>query len=114
MHEYSVVQQLVEKLLVELARQGVTSVKAIHVRCGSTFKEEPLRQALVMLSDQTPLAGVEIVVDEYTVEHTCVACGHTETVHADDLIGHLFVCPSCGTPKEIEEAHGLQLVGVTV
>lgn len=114
MHEYSVVQQLVEKLLVELKVQGVTKVERVHLRRGSTFKEDPLRQAFAMLSDNTPLAGAEVIVDEYAVEHTCASCGHTQTVHADDLIGHLFVCPTCGTPKEIDEAHGLQLVGVTV
>ena len=114
MHEYSIVQQLVEKLVAELDRQGVKQVVSVRLRRGSTFKEEPLRQAFAMLSDRTPLKGATVIVDEYAVEHTCASCGHTQTVHADDLIGHLFVCPECGTPKEIDEAHGLELVEVKV
>jgi len=114
MHEYSVVQQLIEKLLVELKAQGIARVQSVHLRRGSTFKEDPLRQAFLMLAGNTPLAGAELIVDEYSVEHACASCGHTQVVTADDLVGHLFICPRCGTPREIEEAHGLQLVGVTV
>ncbi len=114
MHEYSIVEQLVETLTAKLKGQGVTRVRQIRLRRGSTFAEAPLRQAFDMLTKETPLADTELIVEEYSVSHTCLGCGHTQVVMADDLVGHLFVCPSCGTAEEIDEAHGLELKDVTV
>jgi len=39
-------------------------------------------------------------------------CGHEQTITADDLIGHMFVCPQCGRAQEIDEAHDLELFEV--
>lgn len=114
MHEYSVVQQLVERLVAELKSRGVQQVKKVHLRRGSTFAEEPLRQAFQMLTENTPLQDAELVVEEFSVQHTCANCGHSQVISDDDLLGHLFICPDCGAVHEIEEAHGLELVGVTV
>jgi Zn finger protein HypA/HybF involved in hydrogenase expression len=114
MHEYSVVSQMIERLLLKLQTEGVKEVRAVHLRRGSTFQEGPIRQAFAMLSGGTPLANAEIVVDMYSVEHTCANCGYKQVVTADDLVGHMFICPECGTPKELDEAHALELVEVTV
>lgn len=112
MHEFSIVQQLIEKLQAELGRQNVTVVKKVHLRRGSTFAEEPLRQAFQILSENTPLQNAELVIEEFAVEFACASCGHKQAISADDLIGHLFLCPQCGKPTEIEEAHGLELLAV--
>lgn len=112
MHEYTVVQQLVDHLVGQLRSEGVEKVKSIHLRRGSTFAEDPLRLALEILSEGTPLKGADVIIESYSVEHTCASCGHTQVVTSEDLIGHLFVCPGCGTSKEIDEAHGLELVSV--
>ncbi len=114
MHEYSVVQQLVEKLLAELQGQGVHRVKEVRLRRGSTFGEGPLRQAFAMLTANTPLQGAELIIEGFPVEHTCENCGHSQVISEEDLLGHLFICPGCGAAEEIDEAHGLELVGVTV
>ncbi|MBI5868599.1 MAG: hydrogenase maturation nickel metallochaperone HypA [candidate division Zixibacteria bacterium] len=87
-------------------------MKAIHLRRGSTFAEDPLRLALEVLAENTPLKGAEVRIDSYSVEHKCASCGRSQVVTSDDLVGHLFICPACGTAKEIEEAHGLELVSV--
>ena len=114
MHEYSIVEELVQGLTAKLEGQGVTHVRQIRLRRGSTFAEAPLRQAFAMLTESTPLQDTELIVEEYAVRHTCEGCGHTQVVTCDDLIGHFFVCPSCGTAKEIDEAHGLQLKDIVV
>jgi hydrogenase nickel insertion protein HypA len=114
MHEYSIVQQLVNQLAAQLQTEGVERVKSIHLRRGSTFAEDPLRFALEVLSENTPLAGAEVVIDAYSVEHVCASCGRSQVVTPDDLVGHIFICPVCGTAKEIDEAHGLELVSVTL
>ncbi len=114
MHEYSVVQQLIEKLLKELQSQGIQQVKEVHLRRGSTFSTGPILQAFQMLTPDTPLQKAELVIDDFSVAHRCASCGQTQALSAEDLIGHLFICPNCGTAAEIDEAHGLELVGVTV
>ncbi len=112
MHEYSIVQELVDKLLHQMDEKGITSVKQVHLRRGSTFAEAPLQQAFLIMTENTPLEGAELVIDSFNVEYKCKSCGHTQVVTSDDLIGHLFVCPECGEAVEMEEAHGLELVDI--
>jgi hydrogenase nickel insertion protein HypA len=112
MHEYAVVQELVDRILGQTRGTKAGRVTEIRLRRGSTFKEEPLRQAFTMLSRGTALEGAALTVEEYQVEVRCTRCGRTRGIAADDLIGHLFICPDCGQSQEIDEAHGLELVGV--
>jgi hydrogenase nickel insertion protein HypA len=112
MHEFGVVQELVERILEQTHGTKASRVTEIRLRRGSTFKEEPLRQAFTMLSQGTPLEGAVLTVEEYRVEVRCSRCGRIRGIAADDLIGHLFICPDCGQSQEIDEAHGLELIGV--
>lgn len=114
MHEYAIVEHMVEHIDAELRRQGVTKVLSLHLRRGSTFAEEPLRQAYEILSPGSVLDGAELVIEDFSVTHTCDNCGATGEVNADDLIGHLHVCPSCGMTVEIDEAGGLELIDLTI
>jgi Zn finger protein HypA/HybF involved in hydrogenase expression len=113
MHEYSIIQQLIEKLLAQAQSQGGRRVKQVHLRRGSTFSVGPLLQAFQMLTPNTPLQNAELVIDEFSTEHQCHNCGRSQAISSDDLIGHLFICPGCGFAEEIDEAHGLELVRVT-
>jgi hydrogenase nickel incorporation protein HypA/HybF len=112
MHEYSIVQELVEKLLSAMKEKGASSIKEIRLRRSSTFAEAPLQQAFLIMSENTPLEGAELVIEEFNVEYKCASCGHSQIVTSDDLIGHLFVCPECGEAVEIDEAHGLELLEI--
>jgi hydrogenase nickel incorporation protein HypA/HybF len=113
MHEYSVVLDLVDRILGKLSPADGGRVTEVHLRRGSTFAEGPLRQAFDIVSKGTPLEGAKLEVEEFAVEVECRRCHETRRITADDLIGHLFICPDCGESREIEEAHGLELVGVT-
>ena len=112
MHEYAIVQQLVDEILEDLRRREVRSVRQVHLRRGSTFSEGSLRQAYEILTANTPLAGAELIVEEFGVDHTCPRCGATQRIGADDLLGHLFICLQCGAASDVDEAHGLQIVAV--
>jgi Zn finger protein HypA/HybF involved in hydrogenase expression len=87
---------------------------AVEVEDPCTSAEGPLRQAFQMLAGNTPLQGAELVIDEFSVKHTCETCHHAYVTSAEDLLGHLFFCPDCGRPAEIDEAHGLELVSMTI
>jgi hydrogenase nickel incorporation protein HypA/HybF len=112
MSEYSLVQELVEKLLAEVRSKGLTSVKEIRLRRGSMFSEEPLQQAFHIMSENTPLEGAQLVIEAFNIEHKCKSCGYTQVLTPDDLIGNLYICPECGADIEIEETRGLQYLGM--
>lgn len=112
MSEYSLVQELVEKLLAEIKSKGLTSVKEIRLRRGSTFSEEPLQQAFHIMSENTPLEGAQLVIDAFNIEHKCKGCGYSQVLTPDDLIGNLYICPECGADVELEESRALQYLGM--
>ena len=113
MHEFDVVKSLIDELLPKLQEQKVKRVTEIRFRRGSTFSEEALLQAFSALSRGTPLEGADVKVETVETRFKC-QCGHEQTVTADDLIGHMFVCPQCGQAQEIDEAHDLELLEIVV
>jgi hypothetical protein len=34
---------------------------------------------------------------------------HHQLIPADDLLGHMMICPDCGAVREVDEAHGLTM-----
>lgn len=112
MHEFSVVESVVQELLAKLAEQKVKSVESVRFRRGSAFAEGALVQAFRMLSAGTPLEGARLDIDTVNLDFNC-GCGHSQVITADDLIGHMFVCPGCGATRECDESHDLELVEIT-
>jgi len=64
--------------------------------------------AFASYSVGTPLEGAEVVIETVPVAFTC-ACGYHQLISADDLQGHMMVCPDCGAVREIDEAHDLTM-----
>jgi Zn finger protein HypA/HybF involved in hydrogenase expression len=112
MHEYAVVEDLVELIQDRARKKGSPAVRRIHLRRDSTFAEGPLRQAFALLTEHTPLQSARLEIEELMVQRTCAVCGQPHTIRADDLMGHVFVCPDCGWSETIDEAHGLELLAV--
>jgi hydrogenase nickel incorporation protein HypA/HybF len=110
-HEFGIVQSLVGDLLEHLQREAIKQVSEIHFRRGSAFSEESLQQAYRVLIPGTSLEGSKVVIETVNLHHEC-PCGHQQVITSDDLIGHMYICPQCGTMREIEEAHDLELVKV--
>jgi hydrogenase nickel incorporation protein HypA/HybF len=112
LHEYGVVESLVRVVLHQLEGH-VERVEAVRFRRGSAFSEDALRQAFEVLSAGTILEGAEVYIETVNLDFHC-RCGHEQVITSDDLIGHMFVCPTCGAVKEIDEAHDLELIDLTV
>ncbi len=112
MHEYAIVQSFVQVMLEQLEGQ-VQKVETVRFRRGSACSEDALRQAFLALSAGTVLDGAELAIETVNLDFHC-GCGHQQVITSDDLIGHMFVCPTCGIVKEIDEAHDLELIDVTV
>ena len=111
MHEFGVTENIIKGLLRQLDAEKVTKVSSLRFQRSSAFSEEVLIQTFGILSAGTCLEGADLIVDVQVLNVTC-ACGKVSVVNSDDLMGHAFVCPSCGAVREIEEAHDLELLEV--
>jgi Zn finger protein HypA/HybF involved in hydrogenase expression len=109
MHEYSIVDSIVTSMLDAIKKQQATKVVSVRFKRGSAFSEEAFRQAYQSLTVGTLLAEAPVRIDTVNLDFNC-ACGHKQVITSDDLVGHMFVCPTCGATKEIDEAHDLELV----
>lgn len=111
MHEFSIVESIIKRLLYRLEADRVSKVIRVVFRRSSAFPEEILYQTYTILSAGTPLAGAELVVEVAVLQHTC-DCGYTSQVNSEDLVGHMFICPNCSAIRKIAEAHDLELIEV--
>lgn len=111
MHDYHAVEALVERLTSEL--EHPERVTEVRIRAAATYSPEALQQAYEMLTQDTPLEGSRLAVEERPEERECPSCGRSWRVTEGDLAGHLIVCPSCGAASVIEGGSGIEVVGVT-
>ena len=111
MHEFGVTETIIRRLLNQLRRDHISKVRKITFRRRSDFSEEILRQTFNLLRVETPLANAELVVEVRVPYVTCV-CGYSSRVNGESLVGHIFICPNCGSLREIDEAHDLELAEV--
>lgn len=113
MHEYAIVENLVNSLLKELEAKKISKVRSVEFKRGSAFSESALLQTFTAVTKGTPLENADLKIQVVVLNLRC-ACGKERRIDADDLVGHMYVCPDCGHVKEIEEAHDLELLGVEI
>ena len=111
MHEFAIVQALVEELQGRIAPQD--QVQEIRLERASAFSEDSLRELFAALSKGTALENASLTV-ETVARHVVCACGYDQVVTPDDLVGHMFVCPACGQVSEVPHADDLKVLDVTV
>jgi hydrogenase nickel incorporation protein HypA/HybF len=99
-HELSLVSELVEECCRQADGNTVSIVKA---RCCLPDLEEELQQGFVMLTTGTPLEGAVLEVEQVPLEVEC-SCGYAGEVEDAGIVGHMFVCPSCGQVRPIHSA----------
>jgi len=113
MHDYYAVKALLERLTSEIGDLDLDRITEVRVRASSTLSPEALEQAYEMLTQDTPLEGSRLMVEELPDERECPACGGSWAVAHGDLVGHVLVCPSCGALSPIEGGTGLEVLGIT-
>jgi Zn finger protein HypA/HybF involved in hydrogenase expression len=111
MHEFGIVEGIVNNVLPQLQSSHVKQVSTVHFRRGSAFSEDALRQAYAATTVGTPLEGAALVIDTVNLDYVC-PCGYQQVITCDDLEGHMFICPTCGRIHEVDEAHDLELVEI--
>lgn len=110
MHDYHAVSALVAELTSDPDATG--EVVEVRVQASPVFSPESLQQAYEVLTAETPLAGSRLVVEEAIDQRECSACGTAWTVSREDVVGHLVVCPSCGSPSPLGDHIGIELLAL--
>jgi Zn finger protein HypA/HybF involved in hydrogenase expression len=111
MHELAAVGALVEAVTRVVAVHQPCRVDVVRVRRGTAFLEDALLQGFDMLTRGTGLEGacLEVEVVDHVVD---CPCGLERPILAEELVGHVWVCPNCGHLEEIDEQDDLSLVDV--
>lgn len=97
MHEYSLVQSLLERVEREAACRGATAVHRLRLQIGemSGVETSLLRTAYETFTDRSICAGAELEIVPVAVRWGCPACG-TERGPRDALR-----CAGCGGPVRL-------------
>lgn len=111
MHDYHAVSALVARLAADPGlAEGIAEVR---VRASPVFSPDALRQAYQMLTEDTPLRGSRLLVEELADCRQCARCGTAWTVSPDDVAGHLVICPSCGALTPLGGGAVIELLSCT-
>jgi hydrogenase nickel incorporation protein HypA/HybF len=113
MHEFSVVSQLVERVVEEARKRDAKRVIEVELDVGqlSFLNPEQMRFAYEVLSKGTILENSRLTINTIEAHVRCKVCGFDgKPDYADDASYHisalLFLCPICGSPVEVLEGKG--------
>jgi len=108
MHEYSLVQALLDRVEREARARDATGVHRVMVRIGSMGGVEPALFATAFELGRigTICERAELVLKTEDVRWECHACGF------DIPQGNALVCPRCGWPARMVGGDALLLEGL--
>ena len=105
MHEYSLVQALLERVAQAAAAHQAVAVHRVHVRIGALAGVEAglFATAFDMLRPGTLCAAAELVINHEASVWSCPSCA--APVPADGALA----CPACGWPARLASGDALVL-----
>ena len=105
MHEYSIVQALMERIEEQARAHGAASVSRVAVRIGELSGVEPdlLRTAFELVREQTICDGASLVITRTAAAWACRQCGH------DVPAGGVLRCQACGGPARLRQGDEILL-----
>ena len=94
MHEYSIVQSLIDSCEEHLKENNATKVTKVVVKIGVLSGIEPylLESAFDMFRDDTVCAEALLVLNIQKVRILCNSCGKEQELEKNE-----FICPLCGS-----------------
>ncbi len=116
MHEYSLMEDVIESVTRDLSRRGVTQpgmVREMVLRVGGLdiHSEESFKQAFAMLVQGTVLATTALTLEIFPARMECPKCGFRGPC-GDDLDGHdptpVAECPRCGHVSMVQGGRGIE------
>ncbi len=105
MHEYSLVQALLDQVEEQAGSHGAVSVESIRVRVGEQAGVELdlFRTAFEMARDGTICSTAELELVEEPVRWQCPGCG--EAIDS----GWVLRCAACGLPARLVQGGSILL-----
>lgn len=93
MHEYSIVQALIEQCESQALAHNATDIRKVVIKIGKLSGVEPylLQVAFDTFKESSAVCQTaELVMQIQAVEILCYGCGQTHR-----LTEHCYVCPNC-------------------
>jgi hydrogenase nickel incorporation protein HypA/HybF len=105
MHEYALVQALLQRVEAEAQSRGATAAHRIVVRIGPLAGVEPtlFASAYELCRSDTICRDAELVIADEDVTWRCTGCG------APIAAGRVLSCPTCGWPAGLAGGDALVL-----
>jgi len=111
-HELSIAMSIVDIATEEAARLG-GRVSAVHLRLGALVGLVPecLLTSFEMASQDSPIAGSRLVIEEMPVMAFCPQCGGERRIASIQAL----CCSECGSPTpQVSQGRELELVGLEI
>lgn len=108
MHEYSIVQALLERVDAEARAHDADAVHSVRVRIGELSGVEVplLRTAFELARERTLSADAELVVVQESARWNCPLC------RQELLRGQRLRCPACDVPARLARGGEIHLESV--
>ena len=105
MHEYSLVQALVDRVEREARARSATAVHRLSVRIGDLAGVERglFRSAYELCREGTICGGAELLIEPVEARWACGSCGRTLTA------GEVLSCPECEAPARLVSGDEIML-----
>ncbi|MEA1953853.1 MAG: hydrogenase maturation nickel metallochaperone HypA [Campylobacterota bacterium] len=108
MHEYSILQSLIESCEESAKQNGATKVTKVFVKIGVMSGVEPhlLKEAFETFKEQTICDGCEFVMDIQKVKIFCYDCNRVALLEKRE-----YLCPNCkGGDLTVEDGEDMYLM----
>lgn len=118
MHEYGLMQDVVNLALETCRSEGDRAVMRVRIEVGefAVASRESLETAYEILTRGTPLEGSSLEIAEVPGHAVCEACGFAgSAADLGDEVSEppaLLLCPHCGSPVLVTAGAGIALVSV--
>lgn len=112
MHELSIALNIVDLAQEEAQQRGV-QVNAVHLRLGelSGVVKDALLSCYEMASNDTPLQGSQLIIEDVPVVVFCPKCNSNRPLSSIQY----FCCSECGSPtSEVIQGRELEVVALEV
>ena len=113
MHEMGIAQQIIDIAAASIpAGMTVARVERVNLKIGrlSAVVPESLRFCFEIVSQDTPLAGAELAIEETPILARCKDCGARWTIEEP-----VFTCKDCNSGRlEILSGRELDIVSIEV
>ena len=67
-----------------------------------------------MLTAEGPLGGARLDTEAFAITLRCTACNRADVLDDDHAVGHLRICPSCGTVSDDPQPCELEVTGMVL